>query len=151
MASEADGWAAPLPRRPGDRWRAVAPVVLLSSIALLGIYNHIDHAQSSWRGASFGMFATYENHVSRVVLVTVTGADGRAQLRLPPDLRDDARRLRVAPSQGAIDRLARRVLARERGGGATSVEVELRALDLDAGADGLTARYHVVLEATAEA
>lgn len=149
MASEADTWASPLPGTLGDRLRAVAPAVLLAVIAVLGTYNHVDHDQSSWEGASFGMFSTYENHVSRVVLVTVVGPDGRVQALLPPDLRDDALRLRVAPSQGAIDRLARDVLGRVEDEGATSVEVELRTLHLSAGPDGLSARYKTALEATA--
>jgi hypothetical protein len=96
------------------------------------------------------MFATYENHVSRVVVVSVDGPDGRFQASLPSELRDDALRLRVAPSQGAIDRLADDVADLVRGDGATSVTVELRRLQLDTRDGRLEARYETALDAEVE-
>jgi hypothetical protein len=150
VGHDRDEWATPLPRRPADLARALVPALLLAVIAAIGVRNHIDHDQSSWEGASFGMFATYENHVSRVVVVSVDGPDGRFQASLPSELRDDALRLRVAPSQGAIDRLADDVADLVRGDGATSVTVELRRLQLDNRDGRLEARYETALDAEVE-
>lgn len=72
--------------------------------------NHIVRDQSSWQGAGFGMFATYENDVSRVVIVSVDRGDGPVRVLLPSDLRDDAERLAVVPSQASASELAQSVL-----------------------------------------
>jgi hypothetical protein len=126
----------------------VAPAVLLAIIAVVGVRNHVHRDQSSWEGASFGMFATYENHVSRLVVVTVTGPDGPFRAALPDDLQDDAQRLRVVPSQAAADRLAQAVAERVRDDGATGVEVALWRIGLGT-EDGLRLRLHEVLTGTA--
>jgi hypothetical protein len=123
-------------------------VLLLSLVALVGVRNHVDHDQSSWEGASFGMFATYENHVSRLVVITVTGPDGQFRAALPADLQDDALRLRVAPSQAAIDRLARSVARRVADDGATAVAIALWRIELD-DSSGLRLRFEPVLKAEA--
>jgi hypothetical protein len=122
--------------------------VLLAAIAVVGVRNHMEHDQSSWEGASFGMFATYENHVSRLVVVTVTGPDGSFRVALPDDLQDDERRLRVAPSKDAADRLARAVATRIGDDGATEVEVTLWRVGLDTD-DGFRLRLDEVLTGTA--
>lgn len=143
MPDDPTAWAAPLPSHRGDRLRALAPAVALALVAAVGVRNHIDHDQSSWEGASFGMFATYENHVWRVVEVTVTGPDGSYQALLPTDLADDARRLRVAPSEGAADRLARAALDRIDDRSPVQVEVVLWGVTLD-DADGLELGYEEI-------
>jgi len=126
----------------------MAPAALLVVIAVIGVRNHVNHDQSSWEGASFGMFATYENHVSRLVVVTVTGPDGSFRAALPEDLADDGQRLRVAPSQGAADRLAEAVAERVAAEGATKVEVTLWRLALEDD-DGLRLRLIEMLAGTA--
>ncbi len=131
----------------GDRARALAPAALLAAIAALGVRNHVAHDQSSWEGASFGMFATYDNHTSRLVAATVDGPDGAVRVALPEDLEDDALRLRVAPSQGAIDALAEAIA--QRAPGATSVRVELWRIAL-AEPGVLTLRFEPMLTATVE-
>jgi len=148
VSLEPSEWVAPLPRGLGDRLRAAAPAVLLAVVAIVGVRNHIVRDQSSWEGASYGMFATYENHVSRLVVVTVTGPDGSFRAAVPEDLADDARRLRVAPSQGAVDRLAAAVAERVADEGATEVEVALWRIALDED-DGLRLRLVEVLAGTA--
>lgn len=84
--------------------------LLLVAVALVGIYRSAGLQQSSWQGASFGMFATYDNDSSRSVIVTVTEAGRRRRVRLPEDLRDDATRLRVVPTDAAARALAAAVL-----------------------------------------
>lgn len=140
MPEDPTAWAAPLPSPRRDRLRAIAPSVALALIALIGVRNHVDHDQSSWEGASFGMFATYENHTWRVVEVTVTGADGPYQAALPPDLADDATRLRVAPSADAARRIAEAALDRIDDAGPVRVDVVLWGVVLDDD-DGFRLRY----------
>ncbi len=131
----------------GDRARALAPAALLAIVAALGVRNHVADDQSSWEGASFGMFATYDNHTSRLVAATVDGPGGAVRVALPDDLEDDALRLRVAPSQGAIDALAAAIA--QRAPDATSVRVELWRIALQ-DAEGLALRFEPMLVATVE-
>lgn len=123
--------------------------MLLAVVALVGVRNHIERDQSSWEGATFGMFATYDNHVSRVVVVTVTDADGPVRVALPDDLQKRGLLLRIAPSQGDIDGLARSVADRVRDDGATRVRVELWRIALQGG-DALRLRLEPALTATVE-
>lgn len=102
----------PSAARPADRWRSVAPAALLVAIATLGVARSITLDQSSWQGASFGMFATYESSRSRVVQVRVHGAGGEVAVPLPEGLADDGERLEVVPTGGAARRLAAAVLQR---------------------------------------
>ena len=144
MSPDRSEWATPLPRAGPDRLRAIAPAALLAAIAILGVRNFAVHDQSSWQGASFGMFATYDNDVSRVVAVTATGPQGSYRVRLPKGLQDDAVRLRVAPSAGAADRLAREVAALIRDVGTTSVTVELWGIVLH-DTDGFWLRFEPIV------
>jgi hypothetical protein len=124
------GWATPLPRSLRDRLRTLAPPALLVAIASLGVYRTSNVDQSSWQGVSFGMFATYDNTVSRIIRVTIDGPGGSYRADLPADLRDDATRLRVVPTDAAAAQLARAVLPRVAGDGATGVRVEVWRLRL---------------------
>ena len=143
----AGDWAAPVPRGRSDRLRALAPAVLLVVVALVGVRHHVVRDQSSWQGASFGMFATYDNGNSREVVVTVDRGDGPARVTLPKDLRDDAQRLTIVPTEGGADALAGAVLERVEGED-TSVRVEVRRLVLD---DDGTLRAHLETIVDAEA
>jgi hypothetical protein len=130
VVSDPDGWAAPLPGERSDRLRAVLPLVVLFVVAALGFRNHIVRDQSSWQGASFGMFATYENDISRTVIVTVDRGDGPERVALPSELDDDVRRLAVVPTKGAARDLARAVLDLVDGADVT-VTVEVRRVALE--------------------
>ena len=140
------GWVAPIPRRRGDRLRSLAPALLLLVVALVGVRNNVVRDQSSWQGASFGMFATYENGVSRTVIVTVEEDGDTKRVALPADLEDDAERLAVVPSRGAARSLAESVLAKLDT--PAPVHVEVRALDLDDDG-GLQARLRTLVQETA--
>lgn len=119
------GWAVPLPRDARDRVRALAVAALLLAIASLGIYRSATLDQPSWQGASFGMFATYDNISSRTIAAYAITDAGRQRIGLPGDLHDDATRLTVVPTEHAADALARRLLARA-GDGVAAVDVEVR-------------------------
>ena len=125
-----DESGAPPAPRDADRWRSVAPAALLAAIAVLGVARSVTMDQSSWQGASFGMFATYDNSTSRVVHATIHGRDGQARVQLPEDLADDAERLRVVPTDGAARRLAEDVLARVPAAKGQRVVVEVWRLRL---------------------
>lgn len=135
MEDERSSWAAPLPRGVGDRVRALALPALLVAIATLGVVRHIAVEQSSWQGATFGMFATYDNRTSRTIVITLTEPEGERRVAVPPELRDDARRLGVVPTEAGARALARRVLA--LADDATAVSIEVWRLDLDDDEAGL--------------
>lgn len=122
-----------------DRWRALAMPALLVVVATFGVARSIGLDQSSWQGASFGMFATYDNRTSRHVRVTVDGAghDQPVRARLPPELEDDAERLRVLPTDGAARRLAAETLERVPASKGERVMVEVRRLKIDPEGGGL--------------
>jgi hypothetical protein len=130
VVSDPDGWAAPLPDERSDRLRAVLPLLVLLAVAGIGVRNHIERDQSSWQGATFGMFATYENDISRTVVVTVDRGDGPERVALPGELDDDVRRLAVVPTEGAARDLARAVLDLVDGADVT-VTVEVRRVALE--------------------
>ena len=82
--------------------------------------------QPSWQGASFGMFATYDNRSSRTVTVTVTEPERTYRASLPAALRDDAERLKVVPTDAHAEALAEAALELVRDEGASRVLVEVR-------------------------
>lgn len=130
MALDERGWASPLPPRGADRIRAIAAPLLLVVLASVGVLRSITLEQSSWQGASFGMFATYDNRASRVVRLTVDTGSGPSRALIPDDLQDDAVRLRVVPTREAAQRLAQAALRRVAAGSAT-VEVEVWRVELE--------------------
>jgi len=142
-----DEWAAPVPRHP-DRWRALAPAAVLLVIALVGVRNHVMRDQSSWQGASFGMFATFENDISRSVAVTVDDGEGPRRVRLPEHLEDDVRRLEVVPTDEGAAELAEEVAELLEPG--SVVHVEVRRIDLTRG-DPMELSLQVLASGTAKA
>lgn len=121
-------WSGRAAPRRTERWRSLAPAALLVAIAAVGVVRSITLDQSSWQGASFGMFATYESSRSRVVQVRVHGAGGEVVVQLPEDLADDGERLEVVPTDGAAQRLAAAVLHRLPPAGGQRVLVEVWGL-----------------------
>lgn len=149
MVDDPGEWAAPVPQDRGDRLRVVALPVLLAAIAVVGVLRVAALDQSSWQGASFGMFATYDNTISRSLAVTVTGPDGTARVLLPADLRDDARRLKVVPTEAGADRLAAQVLARIADAEAVEVVVQRLSIEQPPADDGLRISVEEIVSGTA--
>lgn len=114
-----------------DRRRALVLPALLVVVAAIGTARTVTLHQSSWHGASFGMFATYDNVASRTVRITVDGA----AVPVPSGLADDAERLEVVPTDAGARRLAEAVLP--RAGGTRSVVVEVRRIHLRTAGGGL--------------
>lgn len=115
-----------------DRRRALVAPALLMVVAAIGTARTVTLHQSSWHGASFGMFATYDNVASRTVRITVDGV----AVPVPPGLADDAERLEVVPTDAGARRLAEAVLARTAGGTRSAV-VEVRRIHLRTAGGGL--------------
>ena len=103
---------------------------LLVAIATLGAFRSVTLEQSSWQGASFGMFATYDNVTSRAVRVRVDRPGGPLSVAVPTELEDDAVRLRVVPTDAGARRLAAALLRRPDAEGAGRVVVEVWRLRL---------------------
>lgn len=91
---------------------AAAVPLLAALVAIVGIVRYHERQQSSWRGASFGMFATYEAHRSRFVRVTVRHDGVETLVAVPRELERLRERAAVTPLDGAAESLARRVLER---------------------------------------
>lgn len=115
---------------------------LLVTVAALGVYRHATLDQTSWQGASFGMFATYDSRPSRAVIVRVADGTDVRQVALPTELEDDAERLRVVPTDGGAVDLARDVATALAHVGTPfdGVEVEVRGLAIQRSDDGLEVR-----------
>ncbi|MGH9084246.1 MAG: hypothetical protein ACRDYW_02230 [Acidimicrobiales bacterium] len=131
MEDRPSSWAAPLPRAWGDRVRALAMPALLVAVAALGVYRHVTLDQTSWQGASFGMFATYDSRPSRAVVIDVVADGERRRIAVPRALEDDAVELTVVPTDRGARSLARGVLAELASQGVTAVQVEVRRLVVD--------------------
>lgn len=108
--------------------------LLLVGVALLAVVRYHDQRQSSWQGVGFGMFATYDNRVSRFtrVDITVDGTTTRVDARTGFDELVD--RSEVVPLGPAPTELARRVLERTQ---ADSVVVEIWGIAVDPSDAGL--------------
>lgn len=122
--------------------------LLLVVIAAVGVYRSVTLDQSSWQGASFGMFATYDNVPSRTVVVRAIGPSGSARIAVPHDLQDDAVRLRVVPTDDRAAALARSLTGRTESAGATRIEVEVWRIALE-DRDGLHLRLEPVARGAA--
>ena len=138
-----------LPRSGADRARALAIPALLAAIALFGVFRSITLDQSSWQGASFGMFATYDNRSSRTVRVTVQDGTDRHLASLPAELHDDATRLLVVPTDGAARDLAEEALRLIDPRAAATVVVEVRRVRVRDDDAGLSLRVEPMARGTA--
>ena len=68
---------------------------------------------SPWKGGGFGMFSTTDDAGRRRVRVFVSAPERSEEMAIPPSLEDLARRAAVLPTNAALSRLARGVVARE--------------------------------------
>lgn len=109
----------------------IVPVIMLV-VALVQATRVATLEQSTWQGAGFGMFATYDFDDTRSV-VAVAVVDGREVLMsldgVSPSLH---RRARVVPSD-AVLRTVGEVLTTTAPAGATAVRIEVRGPRLDDG------------------
>ena len=96
-----------------DLWRAGLPVALLLAVAGGQLVLVKTAGLSPWKGGGFGMFSTTDDAGRRHVRVFVSAPERSEELAIPPSLEDLARRAATLPSNAALSRLARGVVARE--------------------------------------
>ena len=96
-----------------DLWRAGLPVALLLAVAGGQLILAQTAGLSPWKGGGFGMFSTTDDGGRRHVRVFVTAPERSEELAIAPSLEDLARRAAVLPTDAALSRLARGVVARE--------------------------------------
>lgn len=96
-----------------DLWRAGLPVALLLAVAGGQLVLAKTAGLSPWKGGGFGMFSTTDDAGRRHVRVFVSAPERSEELAIPPSLEDLARRAATLPSNAALSRLARGVVARE--------------------------------------
>ena len=94
-------------------WRAALPVGLLLAVAALQLTLARTAGLSPWKGGGFGMFSTTDDAGRRRVRVFVSASERSEELAIPPSLQDLASRAAVLPTDAALSRLARGVVARE--------------------------------------
>ena len=94
-------------------WRATLPVALLLAVACLQVALARTASLSPWKGGGFGMFSTTDDAGRRHVRVFVSAPDRSEEIAIAPSLEDAALRAAVLPTDGALSRLAERVVARE--------------------------------------
>jgi hypothetical protein len=94
-------------------WRASLPVVLLLAVACAQVMLARTAGLSPWKGGGFGMFSTTDDAGRRRVRVFVSAPERSEEIAISPSLEDAAVRAAVLPSDGALSRLARRVVERE--------------------------------------
>ena len=94
-------------------WRAALPVGLLLAVAALQLTLARTAGLSPWKGGGFGMFSTTDDAGRRRVRVFVSASERSEELSIPPSLQDLASRAAVLPTDAALSRLARGVVARE--------------------------------------
>jgi hypothetical protein len=94
-------------------WRAALPVGLLLAVAALQLTLARTAGLSPWKGGGFGMFSTTDDAGRRRVRVFVSAVERSEELAIPPSLEDLASRAAVLPTDAALSRLARGVVARE--------------------------------------
>jgi len=94
-------------------WRAALPVGLLLAVAALQLTLARTAGLSPWKGGGFGMFSTTDDAGRRRVRVFVSAVERSEEMAIPPSLADLASRAAVLPTDAALSRLARGVVARE--------------------------------------
>lgn len=89
------------------------PAALLTGVALAQIALVHSADLSPWLGGGFGMFATIESRSERHLVATMETPGLRRPVRIPPELAERERRVRVLPTRERMTRLAEALLAWE--------------------------------------
>lgn len=89
------------------RIAALASPVLMVVVALFGTWQHSMHDQSSWSGASFGMFATIDAEATRQVRAFIERDGNPTPLSIPEELERRAFEVQVLPTEERLARLGR--------------------------------------------
>ena len=121
------GGVASLRQLGTDRWRSLAPAVLLLVVALHQVAETRSGVLVPWKGGGFGMFAATDGAAFRRTRLVVE-RDGRSEeVELSPSLDVPEMKARLFPSTVRLRRLAEAVAEREqrRGEPVDAVTVEV--------------------------
>ena len=69
---------------------------------------------SPWKGGGFGMFSTLDARPFRYVRVYLTAPERSEELAIPASLEDAAAAAEILPTDAQLERLALRIVERER-------------------------------------
>ena len=127
-------------------WRAGLPVALLLAVAGAQVTLARTAGLSPWKGGGFGMFSTTDDAGRRRVRVFVSAPERSEELAVPPSLQDLAIRAAVLPSDAALSRLARGVVAREGRYERPVDTVRIETWRIDYAPDTLAATTHRLRE-----
>jgi hypothetical protein len=131
---------------PMARWSVLVPVMILLLVACVQLILVRTASLSPWKGGGFGMFSTTDDSGRRYVRVYVTATERSEEIAMAPSLEDAARRAAVLPSSGALTRLARRVVERERRYSRPVETVRIEAWRLEYAPDTLAATTRLIRE-----
>jgi len=106
--------------------RRIAPGLLVA-VACTQIVLAKTADLSPWLGGGFGMFATLDSRGERHLTILAESSGLLRELAMPPELEDQAERVRALPSPPRLQALARAILEREgdRVPGLRSVRLQL--------------------------
>jgi hypothetical protein len=138
---------APLPQSWRDRVLVLVVPALLVVVATIQITRVVRLDQSSWSGAGYGMFATYEYEDTRTLRVVARAGGVDRAIALPTDLSRAGFEARVVPTERRLHALAERVL--DRAPDAESVTVQVWGIDVSTGDRRVGADAELVATATA--
>ena len=110
---------------------ALVTPALVVAVAALQLYRADTLDQSSWSGAGFGMFATYESEITRFTRVHAVTDDGETQIPVPPEAGRAFVEATVVPTDGYLEALADEVIATLDDPEVDAVRVELWGIDFD--------------------
>jgi hypothetical protein len=127
-------------------WRAGLPVVLLLAVACAQVMLARTAGLSPWKGGGFGMFSTTDDAGRRHVRVFVSAHERSEEIAISPSLEDAAVRAAVLPSDGALSRLARRVIDREHRNRRPVEVVRIEAWHIEYAPETLAATSRLVRE-----
>ena len=99
------------------RWAPVLPAAVLLVVASLQMTVGRAWGLSPWKGGGFGMFATLDARPFRYLRVYVTAPERSEELAMPRSLEDAAASAEILPTDRQLERLARRIVERERSKG----------------------------------
>ena len=98
-----------------SRRAAIAlPALLLVALAATQMTLARTALLSPWKGGGFGMFASVDGLPFRWVRLYVSAPERSEEIAVPPSLADQVDRVATWPRPGALEALARAVVARER-------------------------------------
>jgi hypothetical protein len=104
--SQGDSWLR--------RWAPALPSAVLVVVACVQVGLVHTAGLSPWKGGGFGMFSTLDARPFRYARVYLTAPERSEELSIPGSLEEAAAAAETLPTDAQLERLALRVVRRER-------------------------------------